>query len=230
MNRVMGKCWLLATVAVLILTTAAFATSVSMTLTSAGSNTLGGVYVGPYTATVNGVSTSVVCDDFLDDSFVGESWQANVNSFSTLSFAKWASSFPSTYVTLYEQAAWLTLQMLDPKNASQIGALQYAVWAIFDPAALNNLSGANLANAQAWLASAAAQTLTINQFSNFVVYTAIPGTATCPGFTCRTPPQEFLSISVPEGGSLLAYLLLAGAVSFGAMFYQSRFGTKAGTT
>ena len=231
MNRPMSKCWLLTAFAVLCLTSTAFANSVSMTLTSAGSTALGGVYVGPYTASVNGVSTSVICDDFLDDSFVGESWQANVNSFSSLSFTKWASYFPSTYVSLYEQAAWLSMQMMSPTNASQIGDIQYAVWAVFDPAALNNLSGTDLANAQAWLASAAAQTYTTSQFSNLIIYTAIPGTAKCPGFTCPpNSPQEFFAFAVPEGGSLLAYLLLAGAASFGGMFYQKRFGVRSSTT
>lgn len=53
----------------------AFATTVSVDLTSpgsslAGTNVLNGVYVGAYTATINGVSTPVICDDFSDDSYI----------------------------------------------------------------------------------------------------------------------------------------------------------------
>jgi hypothetical protein len=220
-----GKRWLSVAAVVLCLTAGALANSVNMTMTGAGSTVLGGVYVGPYTATVNGVSTTIVCNDFLDDSFIGESWQANQNSFSTLSSAEWASSFPSTYVSLYEQAAWLTLQMLNTKNASQLGDLQYAVWAVFDPAALNSLSGTDLANAKAWLSDAAGQTFTINQFSNLVIYTSIPGSAKCPGFTCPpNSPQEFFAFAMPEGGSPAAYVLLVGLVSFSGTYY--RFAKK----
>jgi hypothetical protein len=49
----------------------------TLTLTSPGSNVRGGVYVGPYTLTVNSGGQSsqleLVCDDFKDEIFPGES-------------------------------------------------------------------------------------------------------------------------------------------------------------
>ena len=49
-----------------------------LTLTSPGSNVMGGVYVGPYTFTANAggqqSQMDLICDDFKDDVFSGESW------------------------------------------------------------------------------------------------------------------------------------------------------------
>lgn len=60
----------------------------SVKLTSARSTVLGNEYVGPYTATINGVSTLIVCDDFADQNSVGESWTATVNTLATLTGSK----------------------------------------------------------------------------------------------------------------------------------------------
>ena len=75
--------WRLSAVA-LLFAPAMFAATVSMTLTSAGGNISNGVYVNPYTASINGVSTTVICDDYVDDSYVGESWTADVHTLSDL--------------------------------------------------------------------------------------------------------------------------------------------------
>src|ERR1700761_4288255 len=63
-------------------------TIASMKLTSAGSNTDYGIYIGPYTATVNGVSTSAICDDFSDATYVGETWTATLSTYPTLTSVK----------------------------------------------------------------------------------------------------------------------------------------------
>src|SRR6185437_15672564 len=44
-----------------------------------------GVYYYPYVLNVNGVNMNVACDDYFDDVKMGESWQANVNTFANLS-------------------------------------------------------------------------------------------------------------------------------------------------
>jgi hypothetical protein len=43
-----------------------------------------GIYISPYTANINGVSSTIICDDFLDDTVAGGSWQATVNNFGSL--------------------------------------------------------------------------------------------------------------------------------------------------
>ena len=70
---------------------------VNINLTGAGNNVMDGVYVGPYTATVNGSSTQIICDDFSDESYVGESWTANVTTLSNLNGTKWGGMANATH-------------------------------------------------------------------------------------------------------------------------------------
>jgi len=186
-----------------------------MLLTSAGSNVMGGIYVGAYTALVNGVSTQVVCDDFADDSYINESWTASVTNFSSLGSTKWQSSAG------YNEAAWLIRQMFSSSNPTTVGEIQYAIWGIFDPNAIPYLNGVNGGYAQAaqgLINEAAAQNYTPGEFSNFLLYTPVSGTATCGGRPCPTqgPPQEFIAVHVPESpflttlaGDMLGLALIA---------------------
>ena len=202
---------------------------VNINLTSAGNNVMDGVYVGPYNATVNGQSTQIICDDFVDDSYVGESWTANVTTLSNLNGTKWGGMANAT--TLYDEAAWLATQMLSPTysgNATQVGYLAYALWAVFQPSAVKSWLGANSAAwlaVQGWLNSAAGQQFTPGEFANFFIYTPDLGhSITCNGGPCpTTPPQEFFGfISAPEGGSTLVYLLLTTLACLAAIRFRSR--------
>lgn len=176
-------------VAGLLLTPCAVAADVNMQLVGAGPDNLAGVYVGPYTALINGVATPVICDDFADDTYIQEKWQAVEGDFSNLSGAKFG-----TNSLLYEQGAWLILQMLNPTNAGNIGAIQYALWELFDPsgAPFSYLEShginpqadpADPATAQYWLSAALARgtganAFTPDEFSNFVVYSVDPNSNT----------------------------------------------------
>src|SRR5438552_4612156 len=86
------------------------------TLTSAGKNVCDGVYISPYFATVNGATnTPIVGDDFRDDSYLNNSWTADIQPFSNLSnsFANTAwGAVPGVTLKLYEEAAWLTMALL----------------------------------------------------------------------------------------------------------------------
>src|SRR5277367_7167052 len=133
------KWWVVVAAALLCLGPSAFANS-NLTMTGAGNNVMGNVYVGPYYATVNGVvNTPVICDDFADDSVIGHSWNFTANNFSTLGSALWGNQTKN-----YEAAAWLTLQMLslngNSSNATQVGYLSFAIWSLFDKNALNSLN------------------------------------------------------------------------------------------
>jgi hypothetical protein len=210
------KWWGVAALALLCFAPSAFANSGTLTLTSAGSNVMDGVYVGPYYATVNGVgNTPVICDDFADESYVGSSWGYTANTFSTLGSALWGNQTAN-----YDAAAWLTLQMIalnsNPANATQVGYLSYAIWSLFDKAALNGLSSTQLAGVNAWL-SQVPNNLTPSEFADFVILTpqgCTNGPGSCPG-------QEFFML-VPEGGSAILYLLMAGLSCFGAMLFRRR--------
>jgi hypothetical protein len=209
------KWWGVVATALLCFAPCAFANS-SLTMTGAGNNVMGNVYVGPYYATVNGVAnTPVICDDFADDSVIGNSWNFTANNFSSLGSALWRNQASN-----YEAAAWLTIQMLslngNPNNATQVGYISFAIWSLFDKNALGGLNSTQLAGVGIWL-NKVPSNLTLGQFANFVILTpqgCTNGPGSCPG-------QEFFQV-MPEGGSAAMYLLLAGLTCFGAIRFRRR--------
>ncbi len=204
----MTKAWkFLVYIAVAILLSfapAAFAGTASMTLTGAGSNVLAGVYVGPYTATINGTSTPVICDDFGDESYLPESWTANISTFPGLTSVKYTGASETKQ---YDEVAYLAFELLAaPGNSLKAGEIQYALWDVFDPSAISYLNGSNAAAAtaaQTYLTGAQNNysTLTSAQLAEITIYT--PNTRdsiTCNGNPCpSTPPQEFITVTTSNG-------------------------------
>jgi hypothetical protein len=204
----------------------AHADSVSMQLTGVGNGTvMGGVYVNPYNATVNGTPTIVICDDFAADSYLGETWTANVSTFSDLSKTKWGTSA----ALQYNEAAWLTIQLLQlsPADTATQSAISFAIWELFTPTASLSLNPTQQAATQVWLdaVAKASQSFSAGQFSDFVVYTPdaskpimVGGTVISP----TNPPQEFLArIRVAEP-SALGLLLFNLTAVVGAAFLMRR--------
>jgi len=185
---------------------AAFADSATLTLTSAGSNIADGVYVGPYTATIAGTpgSVQVICDDYSHDSYVGETWTANMSSFPSLSSVRFTSGNEALN---YDEVAYLanTLFNLGGTDNAQADALQFAIWDIFDPSAIatSTCFGANPYDCvNYWLTAAGTQSYTPGEFSNILIYT--------PQTTGN--PQEFI-VQTPEPGTLLLLFMgLAGLI------------------
>jgi hypothetical protein len=242
MKSTVRDAWSLMAVAVLLcLATSAFAGTVSMQINDPPSNNiLDGIYVGAYSATNigTGAQTQIICDDFKDDSNYNPA-SYTVHSFTNLVGTVWGAGA----MTQYEEAAWLTLGMLQQSGAQQ-GYYSYAIWATFDPsgvaswltsygdsAACNTVFGNGswgksgcTAGSGGLLASAAGQQYTQGEFANFLILTPTCGAG--PG-TCQE--QEFFELQpVPEGGSAMTYLGLAGIVCFGAMFYVRRQRAAAG--
>lgn len=207
------------------------ATTVNMTLTGVGSNgVLGGVYIGPYVASIDGVTTPVICDDFISDTYLGESWQATAYDFSEYAMAKFGGL--SNAAQLYNEAAWLATQLVSgpiagcPNAGNCAGAVQYALWQVFAaPAPLSALSGTDLANANYWLGQAQSQAYTPGQFSNVTIYTYASHATGCPGGSCSGAPQEFLVVRTPEPESLA--LLGFDLSGVGALLYAFRRRRKA---
>lgn len=205
---------LLLLAAAAVLAFAPSASADSLTLTGAGSNVVDNVYIGPYTATINGVSTPIICDDFADDSFINESWNASVTSLASIttsSGVKWASQAGS-----YDEAAWLTLQLIGAPNKSEAAAIQYAIWDLFDPSQVSSYlagfsGGTNFLNdstdvngVQYWLNQAAGSSLSASQLADFLVYT--PTSCISGQCTNGNLPQEFI-VYTPEPSAVLMLLL-----------------------
>jgi len=200
--------WPLSLLALMCLAPLGFAqSSVTMTLTGAGSNILGPAYVGPYYATI-GTETNVaiICDDFADESTVGQTWTANVYNVASLGTGS-QTWMQSKGVTLqdYAEAAWLAEQLVNPTaltcvaGANCAGDIQYAIWQLFDPKdnPLQYLTGINLTAASNALleASTEASDMPLSDFSNVLVYSPAGG----------GPPQEFLRVTTPEPSFLALF-------------------------
>ncbi len=120
---------------------AVFGGTIQVTLVSgAGTNS------GPYVADVGALNNvDVVCDDYYDKVQVGEVWNADIETLSQV-ISDGDSATPSggvtptrftapTYsTTLYEQAAYLALQLLGA-NSANAPAIQTAIWSLFDSGA-----------------------------------------------------------------------------------------------
>ena len=109
----------LALITTILLATAAALraqTTTSMLLTGVGDgNTFGDVYVDPYTATVGGTANiAVICDDWSDDSNLGDSWTATVINAATVSNSADGTPLFGNNQGLYNGVAWLSAQLLNP--------------------------------------------------------------------------------------------------------------------
>ena len=200
-----------------------------MTLTSPGIDNGPGyvvddVYISPYTGLVNGVSTTLICDDFASDSYLGESWSATVSNVANLGSTVLGGS---TNQQGYDEVAWLAEQLLSPANANLTAEtdISYAMWSIFEGSSVTNYLNAwgdtaTYNGAMSWVAQAEAQTFSSGEYANVLIYTPITTIApTCGSGPCPTSiPQEFIAVTTPEspvtGLFVIDLLGLAGMVYF----------------
>jgi hypothetical protein len=201
------------------------ANTITLTLINGGSNVMGGVYVGPYNLTETNGSTKfpvkLVCDDFKDEVFVGESWKVLASTFPTLSNVKWSGQTVN-----YEKVGWLIEQMFSPTNSSNaraVGDIQWAIWDIFYPGASNNdpygkVSSQDKTNIANWL-TLAQNNYASGNYSNLVIYTPIPGSQVPSKYG---PPQEYFGWNPPTPTPEPASLLLVGTGMFALAGFRRR--------
>ena len=208
------------------------------------------IYMSPYYATVGGVTnTPVVCDDFADDSRMGSTWNAAVTSFSNITSTNTSWGVTGANTQLYGAVGYLFGQVLSAPSGSLSQVVDsFELWAIFDPTAVQNYlattsvgSGAPISTTAlcnvifgACTSSAAAnpggllgallqQKISASGFSNLIVLSPNNSNGTlCAAGQGNCAAQEFIAMSVPEGGTALMYLVLTGFCCAGAMYLRSR--------
>jgi hypothetical protein len=131
------------------------------------------VCTSPYVAQIGGssVSTNVICDDFSDESFVPEDWNAYVTTLSPSSYTipepnnlKFTGDYivtdpgnSSLSLTLTQQQAYETAALLaedilaiNPANNSTAAIDSFAMWGLFEPTG-STVNEPNNLGAFAWL-------------------------------------------------------------------------------
>ena len=180
-----------------------------------------GVYMSPYSGTVNNSPVLLNCDDFFHDVSIGEVWRVNVTSLGGGSLSQTRFGGLANALTLYQEAAYLTTQYapnpgLDATTSAQTVAIQSAIWDLFTPSApLPADDGATDAldptESSYWLDQASHRYATAGlNYNNFNVLTGVDD----PSINATgSSAQEF--IVTPEPGSfLLVGTGLMGMVGF----------------
>ena len=192
-----------------------------------------GFYYGSVNGTQVGPGQAVpgmLCDDFRDEVFPGETWSATALNVSSL-LTNWNTLgkdtlFGSTVgfngylemAIVVEQAFTNTLMFgATPNDVSEV------VWCITGGPSNCTKSGMSSAAYQllCWVKGLNLAGYNLSQFANLTLF--VPQGNGSSGY----PPQEMWSeLVAAEGGAALMYLLLAGVVCFGAIFHSRRQRTK----
>jgi len=212
MNRVLRKYWYLSVVSLLVFASASFAQNpASMDLTGVNGASLGPAYTDPYYATINNVPTTVICDDFADESFLNTPWSANetnLTSAGTSALVKWEGGSAAATQTLYDEIAFLSIALLGAAPGQAQEDYSYALWQLTctqsTGANIGNtcgsklpfsyLSGTDLTNATNDLNAALNATYTTGEYSNVEIYTPVAGSS---------PVQQEFIVVTPESSSVV---------------------------
>lgn len=201
---------------------------VVMQLVGTPSDNYAGIYLSPYSLSVDKVPMLLTCDDFVHDVSVGDTWAAAVilgtsgNLLST-QMAKAAKAAgliqdEAGAEALYDAKAWIELNKLYTASDRYSRAVaSYAIWDLFQPTAVGNyLSGPTYATFRTDIAAmvADAKAKGTGLHRNVTIYS--PTAAIFQGPHRGHFAQEFDYTRVPEGGMSLMLLgaALAGIESF----------------
>lgn len=192
-------------------------------------NSSGDYGAGIYTATINGASSpGIICDDFNDEITSGETWNAYAYQASSLTSSNIGETLFGSKIGITGYAEVGTLVSMMFSNSTTYGSLtgitqaelSSAIWDITTTGGISGLDAKALALVAAVEAAfngnnSAAQSY-LATLTNLWILTPTP---LGPG-----EPQEMWTegLPVPEGGTALMYLLLAGISCFGAMQFNSK--------
>jgi PEP-CTERM motif len=214
------------TVVALFCVSSAFAdNTASMILTSPGNNVYdNAVYIGPYYATI-GSSTNVpvICDDYVDNSYVPESWLAYVTPENNLTLNNQGATSVLKFgdnPSLYNEMSWLATQLVaNQSNTAAADAIQFAIWDLGVQSQGSSITDLPLpAGTSSWMSNASAFANTT--FANVTIYSFDSCTTTVSSPCSATnPPQEFLTVNTPEPSTILLLVLGLGGL---LMLWQRR--------
>jgi hypothetical protein len=189
-----------------------------------GSETVG---TGFYDGSINGVqvgpgqsSPGMICDDFRDNVYAGETWTANAVSAGSLTSSNIGQTLFGSSIGLagYQEVAYLVYQMFTTNpNAATQAAYSEAIWALTGSGVA--VSALKAQGGLAWAlylaVTSGTEKLTQSQLAGLWIYTP-----TVPGG--KNAQEMWGMVPVPEGGAAFGYLFLAGISCFGAMLLRSR--------
>lgn len=208
---------------------AVFADTLTLTGVNPSGAHLGGVYTGPYVATINGVSgILVICDDFQTHTslnqqvYVTETQVSDLTGPTANQVVKFDRNNAADQQADYMTAAFLAVQMMGVDQSTSAGRLQasllnYAIWNLFYDGALNALTGSQQTTALGYLAYAETATdfHTVDMYSHVSIWTPTPNSAA----------QEFISVKVPEP-SMVGLLAFNALVLVALGWFARRRGIK----
>jgi hypothetical protein len=178
---------LLAVAAVILAAPAAKADGVQVTLTGVSGGSANGVDTSPYYGTVGtAMGVAIVCDDYWHEVYIGETWTATENTFSTLGNVRFQGADAAATLQMYEEVAFLVEQL--GGNPGSTADISFAIWSIFSPGVPST------GNSAWWVNYAQNQKYADGEFANFIILTPTDSSA--------GSAQEYL-VNTPEPASIL---------------------------
>lgn len=192
----------------------AFADQVDVTFTGVNGSSQGGYYTSPYYGFItesNGhkFNVDLYCNDFTHEIVTGESWPAVVSNFQDLSQVRFPGANTVQTQQRYGEMAWLVEQIT--KDPAQAGDINFALWAIADPAVTQQPGFTP--NSALWLATAESKSYLPAMFKNFEILTPISPTP-------NSAQEMLIQAPTPEPASLA--LFGTGMLAMGALVRKLR--------